>query len=382
MVKKCIVSPVLISLSLAFFVLSSVEVDAEVPPVFILGDSTADIGTNTHLPQSPARADVPFNGIDYPHSRPTGSPPSFLYLQNQSSRLKRHATRGINFASGGSGILDKTGQLPKIVSLSEQIQQFAMVQSNLTVVLGAAETEKLLSRALFFISIGSNDIFGYFFTNSTIPKQEFINTLAFAYGIHLKVTLAIYHISLSNGKMLFFIARLPFAHLFMESRLFLLPQTLYNLGARKFGIISVPPIGCCPSQRVKNTTTNGCLEGMNDFARTFYSTIHVLLRNLSSQYPGMKYSLGNAYEMTINVIEHPQEANFTEVSMACCGAGTLNGEAGCTPKANLCNNRHEFLFWDLFHPTQAAAKIAAFTLYNGDKRFVTPINFKQLAEDC
>lgn len=42
------------------------------PAIFILGDSTADVGTNTYLPRSVVRADFPDNGIDFPHSHPTG----------------------------------------------------------------------------------------------------------------------------------------------------------------------------------------------------------------------------------------------------------------------------------------------------------------------
>lgn len=40
--------------------------------VFILGDSTADVGTNSFLPNSRFRADFPHNGIDFPESRATG----------------------------------------------------------------------------------------------------------------------------------------------------------------------------------------------------------------------------------------------------------------------------------------------------------------------
>jgi hypothetical protein len=57
-----------------------------------------------------------------------------------------------------------------------------------------------------------------------------------------------------------------------------------------------------------------------------------------------------------------------------------NGEGICDKNANLCLNRHEYLFWDLFHPTMTASKLAALTLYAGEPRFVSPINFKQLAE--
>lgn len=81
-------------------------------------------------------------------------------------------------------------------------------------------------------------------------------------------------------------------------------QALISHGARKVGIISVPPVGCCPSQRVLNAT-GGCLEDLNDLARAFNATIGALMIQLSSQYKGIKYSLGNTYEMTINVIENP-----------------------------------------------------------------------------
>lgn len=46
--------------------------EAALPAVFILGDSTADVGTNSFLASSKARADFPFNSIDFPSSMPTG----------------------------------------------------------------------------------------------------------------------------------------------------------------------------------------------------------------------------------------------------------------------------------------------------------------------
>lgn len=45
---------------------------ATAPAIFVFGDSTADVGTNSFLPNSKAKADFPHNGIDFPHSRPTG----------------------------------------------------------------------------------------------------------------------------------------------------------------------------------------------------------------------------------------------------------------------------------------------------------------------
>jgi phospholipase/lecithinase/hemolysin len=74
-------------------------------------------------------------------------------------------------------------------------------------------------------------------------------------------------------------------------------------------------------------------------------------------------------------------SGFKEVTTACCGSGRFNGKTGCTPNATLCDNRHEYLFWDLLHPTHATSKLAAVAIYNGSLHFAAPINFRQLVED-
>ncbi|XVF45611.1 hypothetical protein PTKIN_Ptkin02bG0220500 [Pterospermum kingtungense] len=365
--------------SLVFVVLTLVigivqSANAEVPAIFILGDSTADVGTNNYLPGSTIRANFPHNGVDFPFQRATGrfsngfntadilaklisgfkrSPPSFLSL-NGTSAIKKPSFRGINFASAGCGLLDTTGQTTttlrrlfswtqqkNVVPMGEQVYQFSTVYNDLLAIKGPAEREKFLAKSLFFISIGSNDIIGNYHSNNSIPKEQFIPGLVRVYEKYLR--------------------------------------SLISLGARKFGIASVPPVGCCPSQRLY-TGTGDCLEELNVQARAFFSTLDSLMCNLSSEFKDIKYALGNTVEMTINVIDNPQRFNFTEVKAACCGNGTLNAEGFCTPTANLCSNRHQYLFWDLFHPTQSASKLAAFTLYGGEPRFVSPINFYQLAQ--
>ncbi|GJX99680.1 GDSL esterase/lipase-like protein [Tanacetum coccineum] len=329
------------------------------PALFIFGDSTADVGTNSFLPKTKIRADFPHNGIDFPHSRPTGrfsnglnsadflskligqkrSPQPYLFLLKAG--LRKRMFRGVNFASGGSGLLDATGKELNVVPMSEQIQQFETVISNLTLVKGRGAAKNILAESMFAISVGSNDIFGYFGNKSTtIDPTIYIGSLMTAYECHL--------------------------------------ESLYNLGARKFGIISVPPIGCCPSQRIHNIT-GGCFEIQNTFAQAFHSSLDALLKKLSCKLTGMKYSLGNSYEMTINVINYPQQFNLTYVDRACCGEGWLNAEKECTRKANLCSNRQNYLFWDLFHPTQYASELAAKTLFYGGPQYVTPVNFAQLA---
>ncbi|GMI70545.1 hypothetical protein like AT5G55050 [Hibiscus trionum] len=352
---------VFVILALVIGVLQSAN--ADVPAIFILGDSTVDVGTNNYLPDSNIKANFPHNGVDFPFGRATGrfsnglntadflakffgfkrSPLSFLAF-NGTYGIKKPKFRGMNFASAGSGLLDVTGQPPTqkayVVSMGQQVYQFSMVYNELLAIKSQSETEEFLSKSLFFISVGSNDIMGNYHSNNPIPKEQFIPNLALVYEKHLR--------------------------------------NLMSVGARRFGIIGVPPVGCCPSQRL--SAKGECVKELNDQAEAFFSAMDTVMRNLSSENKDIKYSLGNTYATTREVIDNPHAFNFIDVKNACCGNGTLNAESFCTPLANLCSNRRRYLFWDLFHPTQAASKMLAFELYSGEPEYVTPINFSQLAE--
>uniref|UniRef100_A0ACD6AI87 Uncharacterized protein n=1 Tax=Avena sativa TaxID=4498 RepID=A0ACD6AI87_AVESA len=101
-----------------------------VPAVFVLGDSTLDVGNNNHLPgKGVPRANVPFYGIDFPGGpKATGrfsngynvadfiaknlgferSPVAYLVLKSRNYLIPSALTRGVSYASAGAGILDST----------------------------------------------------------------------------------------------------------------------------------------------------------------------------------------------------------------------------------------------------------------------------------
>ncbi|XP_030466908.2 GDSL esterase/lipase At4g16230-like [Syzygium oleosum] len=229
--------------------------------------------------------------------------------------------------------------------MTQQVQQFATVQGNITQLLGQDKSVEFIAESLFFISVGNNDILDHHRSKRTTVSQTQL----------MEAIRSNFTVQLTN---------------------------LYNLGARKFGIISVPPLGCCPAARVENKTErSGCLTELNDYARAFYSTVSALLPSLSSQLHGMIYSLGDAYNMTFTTMKDPKAFGFKNIEEACCGKGYLNGEKPCFIyySPNLCLNRTEYLFWDLYHPTEFASKLAALTLFSGNSSFVVPINFSQLA---
>ncbi|KAI4327806.1 hypothetical protein L6164_020224 [Bauhinia variegata] len=254
-----------------------------VPAVYIFGDSTFDVGTNHFLSDSKAQADKKRYGIDFPKSQPTGrfsngyntadkiamhlgfemSPPPFLLLfQNNTQHFRSQILKGVNFASGGSGILYETG------------------------------------------------------------KKHF---------------------------------------------------NLRNLGARKFGILSVPPLGCVPMMRLPNKNRD-CNEDLNAISQEFYTLLKGLLQNLSSQFPDMKYSLANSYNMSKTMINNAQILGLENLSSPCCG----NLTSACTPDSEVCQNRNAFMFWDQMHPTQRVSELAAESLFIGGEDIVAPINFARL----
>ncbi|XP_050229390.2 GDSL esterase/lipase At2g23540-like [Mercurialis annua] len=153
------------------------------------------------------------------------------------------------------------------------------------------------------------------------------------------------------------------------------------MGARKFGIIPSGLLGCCPYSRALNKSSGGCMKEMNQFSKAFYTTVNSIFRNMSSQFPDFHYSLANIYSMTRSVLKNYRLLGFNETKKACCGSGYDNGEGFCNKEqmSNLCDNRAVHLFWDLYHPSQAATNFSAATLLYGERPFVSPVNFSTLA---
>ncbi|CAN1839654.1 GDSL esterase/lipase At1g74460 [Linum perenne] len=106
---------------------------------FIFGDSLSDVGNNMKLPRSLAQASLPWYGIDFGTGIPNGRftngrtvadiiglprPPAFL-----DSSLSEDVIldKGVNYASGGGGILNETGGLFLLHSLgARQLMVFGL----------------------------------------------------------------------------------------------------------------------------------------------------------------------------------------------------------------------------------------------------------------
>ncbi|KAH7690170.1 GDSL lipase/esterase protein [Dioscorea alata] len=314
-------------LALAF---SSGEADRKVPAIFIFGDSSADVGNNKYLSggKNITNNFLPY-GIDYPstngrnatgrysngyngadvlahkhtnHKPKYRSPPPYLSLKIDNHTKEINITQakknGINFASGGSTLLWESNC--SVISMTQQMEDFRNFWLQLNETMSSQQIDQLLSKSLFFISIGDNDIGAFLheaFPNYDIKFPSFISNLTATYGNHLK--------------------------------------DLYKLGGRKFGIANFVPIGYIP--KVKERCNH---------------ELEVLMNNLSSTLPGMKYSIGSSYDVFMKIIDNP---------------GALD--------------RRQYLFWDDVHPTEATTRVFGDLVYNGSTEYASPINFKELAED-
>ncbi|XP_038679488.1 GDSL esterase/lipase At3g53100-like [Tripterygium wilfordii] len=196
-----------------------------VPALFIIGDSTVDCGNNNFVGTF-ARADRLPYGRDFDTHQPTGGfcngripvdyfalllglplIPSYL---SQSGSVN-DMIRGVNYASAGAGIIFTSGsELGQRISFTQQIQQFSDTLQLFILSMGEEAAADLISKSVFYISIGINDYIHYYLRNvsnvqSVYTSWDFNHFLASTVRQEIKVTL-------SNLSLF-----LSFCHVFKES---------------------------------------------------------------------------------------------------------------------------------------------------------------------
>ncbi|KAJ3699340.1 hypothetical protein LUZ61_003045 [Rhynchospora tenuis] len=310
------------------------------PVTYIFGDSMADVGNNNYFPQSLAKANYPWYGVDYSTKQPTGRftngrtigdvmsarfgvppPPPYLSLSMSDDAI----LEGINFASGGAGILDETGSyFVQYLSFNTQISYFEKTKEAIKFRIGEAEAEKLCNDALYLIGLGSNDYINNYLQPFMADGQEYTHDE---------------FVMLLNSTL--------------DTQL----RRLYDLGARKIVFNGIGPLGCIPSQRVKSGTGQ-CLHHVNEYVKEFNAQVTKLLAALNVALPGAQMVLADSYPVVMELIENPQKYGFKISNTSCCNVDSTVGGM-CLPNSRLCANRRDFVFWDAYHTSDAANEIIA-----------------------
>ncbi|KAL8152005.1 hypothetical protein V2J09_021813 [Rumex salicifolius] len=337
---------------------------------FIFGDSLVDAGNNNYL-SSLSKADIRPNGMDFTASggSPTGrytngrtigdivgdelGQPIYSVPYLAPNSTGKAILYGVNYASGGGGILNATGRIfVNRLGLEMQVNFFSNTRKQFDKLLGKSKArDYIMKKSIFSITIGSND----FLNNYLLPVLSI--------GTRITQT--------PDGLIDDMISTL-------KSQLI----RLYHLDARKFVVGNVGPIGCIPYQKTINQLNEDeCVELPNKLARQYNGRLKDLLTELNENLPGSTFVYGNVYDLVLEVLTNYKQYGFTTASKACCGnGGRFAGIIPCGPTSSLCQDRNKHVFWDPYHPSEAANLLLTKQLLDGDTKYVSPMNLRQLKD--
>ncbi|CAI9110077.1 OLC1v1010041C1 [Oldenlandia corymbosa var. corymbosa] len=337
---------------------------------YIFGDSLVDAGNNNYL-QTLSKANIKPNGIDFKASggNPTGRYTNGRTIGDIVGELlgqPYYATpflapnctgktilHGVNYASGGGGIMNATGRIfVNRLSMDIQVDYFNITRKEIDKLLGPTKAKEYISKkSIFSVTIGSNDFLNNYLlpvisagTRISQSPDGFVDDLI----THLKGQLT----------------------------------RLYNLDARKFIVGNVGPIGCIPYQKTINQlSADECVELPNQLALQYNAKLKNLMTELNKNLPGATFVHANVYDLVMELIRNYKSYGFTTASAACCGnGGQFAGIIPCGPTSSMCQDRDKHIFWDPYHPSEAANVIIAKQLLDGDEKYVSPMNLRQLRD--
>ncbi|CAH2069910.1 unnamed protein product [Thlaspi arvense] len=340
---------------------------ASVPGVYVFGDSLVDAGNNNYLPLSLRKATYPPNGIDFPGQIPTGRfcngknaadiiaenfgfplPPPYLslYLLIKNER-EAAAVTGINFASAGAGIFNSDDQTTgQAIPLSQQLNNWLSIHEELTKKLGPSEAKVHISKSLFVIVIGSNDILDYFGSLELRQKsnpQQYMRSIADKFKKQLK--------------------------------------RIHETGTPRILIFGVGPLGCMPRHRAKNSTIHECNKDASMFASLYNEALVKMLQELKQELQSsMTYSYFDLFKSINDINSNPARYGLADSTSACCGRGKLNADIPCVlPFVSFCSDRTKYLFWDFYgHPTEAGSRVIVDLMFADDPHYMSPLTLSQL----
>ncbi|KAF4371604.1 hypothetical protein F8388_003214 [Cannabis sativa] len=132
---------------------------------------------------------------------------------------------------------------------------------------------------------------------------------------------------------------------------------LHSMGARRIGVASLAPLGCLPGAitlfGVGNN--NQCVDRLNYDAIYFNRRLNSTSQLLRNRLPDLNLLVLDIYQPLYNLINNPIENGFYETRKGCCGLGIVETSLLCNSLSiGTCSNASDHIFWDAFHPSQAA----------------------------
>ncbi|XVE87463.1 hypothetical protein DITRI_Ditri18aG0119400 [Diplodiscus trichospermus] len=269
-----------------------------IPAIFVFGDSIVDPGNNNNLKTIAKGNFLPY-GRDFKEG-PTGrfsngKVPSDLIAEefgvkelvpaylDPKLQLQDLLT-GVSFASGAAGYDPLTSQLANVISMSDQLELFKEYATKIKSAVGEEKAATIISKGIHIVCCGSNDVANTYFA--------------------LPVRRAHYDINSYSD----FTA--SYASEFL--------QELYGLGARRIGLLGLPPIGCVPSQRTLGGGKNrDCYDEENQLAMLYNAKLSAVVDSLKTVYdhPDTKLIFLDIYYPLLSLIQNPAKYGKNRNSM-------------------------------------------------------------------
>ncbi|VVA90744.1 unnamed protein product [Arabis nemorensis] len=353
-----------LALSFLFFFSELCLAGKTIPASFVFGDSLVDAGNNNYL-ATLSKANYDPNGIDF--GSPTGRftngrtivdiifqalgseelTPPYLAPTTRGSII----LNGVNYASGGGGILNATGKLfGERINFDAQIDNFETTRQEIISWTGESAAAKLFRSAIFSVTIGSNDLINNYFTpvvstveRKVIPPEVFVDSMISKFQLQL--------------------------------------TRLYQLCARKIVVVNVGPVGCIPFERESDLTAeNQCSVEPNEVAQMYNVQLKRVVDDLNANLEGSRFVYADVFRIVYDILQNYSSYGFESEKIPCCTVvGQVSGLIPCGPSSKVCIDRSKYVFWDPYHPSEAANIIIARRLLSGDTSDISPINIRQLA---
>ncbi|MCD7453496.1 hypothetical protein HAX54_021121 [Datura stramonium] len=252
--------------------------------------------------------------------------PPYLDKSLSNEELKT----GVSFASAGTGFDPLTPKISNVISLSKQLENFKEYEEKMEAAIGKEQTQNLIKEALFIVSAGTND---FVVNYNTLPIRSKNYTLS-TYTDFLLQQL----------------------HLFL--------QELLDKGARKIGVVGLPPMGCLPIVITLHSdnafSKRDCIDFYSSIARDYNSKLQKKLNDMQIRLAnlGSRIAYMDIYApMGDMILGHKYD--FEKANIGCCGTGLLEASFMCNPNSYVCPNASKYVFWDSIHPTEKAYYIVS-----------------------
>ncbi|KAH6790329.1 GDSL-like Lipase/Acylhydrolase superfamily protein [Perilla frutescens var. frutescens] len=300
--------------------------------ILIFGDSTADPGNNNYM-RTPFKSNFWPYGKDFTNHTATGSyvgvkdsvPP---YL-DPSLSIQELIT-GVSFASAGSGFDPLTPTISNVIPLSGQLNYLKEYKGKVEAAIGKEKAKEVIRNALFLVSAGTNDfVINYF----TIPIRRQ------SYTIQSYINFVVKGV-----------------------RQFL--QELFDQGARRIGVVGLPPMGCLPIVITLFADNpflkRDCIANFSSIARDFNQILQTELNAMQLQVEEAASGASIAYLDAYSPLEEMTSGHkygFDVVSSGCCGTGMVEAAFMCNSNSRVCDDATKYVFWDSIHPTQKSYEL-------------------------